>query len=83
MENEFVYSFEKYLRSDKLGIITVFYNALDFPDKYVARLFYLDKPTKYAVVRNTLGEIRDIIPPQMTWMPRYPEDEPSVVESYV
>jgi hypothetical protein len=65
-----------------LEIWTVYYNPLDYPGLYVARLFILDKPTLITVVAWTLEEVRECLPPGLVRMERMPEDEPQIVECW-
>ena len=52
----------------------------DYPGKYVARLFDLDHPTKYVIVRETVQDIRDQFPDWMACIGRGDEDDPVILE---
>lgn len=67
----------------KMPIIAVFYNTLDFPNTFVARLFDLQSPTNLIVVDDTLEGIRSKIPNIFTVIPRSKEDHETVVESWL
>lgn len=65
-------------------LITIFTRPLDYPDhKYIARLFDLNHPTPYVVLRDSLDEIRETIPYGLTLLKRDPNDHPSVVEVWL
>lgn len=64
----------------KLPIITIYYNPLDYPNQYVARVFDLDRPTQYAMVKDSQKEITDLIPYGLNRMERQADDQPHVVE---
>lgn len=68
---------------EKMPMITVFYNTADYPEKYVARLFFFEKPTEAVAVRDTLSEIRDTIPEWMTRLERSENDDPVIVEVWL
>lgn len=64
-------------------MIVVFFNPKDIPDKYVARVFDLDKATDTMTIRDTLEGIRETIPNRFFRIDRSPEDHPSVVEVWM
>lgn len=66
-----------------MPMITVYKNPSDFPGKFVARLFRLDKPTIIAVVKDTLPEIRMTIPRNMVRLPRHKADDPVILETWI
>lgn len=71
-------------RKVDLPLVTVYYNTSDFPGKYLARLWDMDKPTPYAVVRDTLDLIRLSIPTSfMSNLGRQPLDDPNIVEVWL
>ena len=70
----------------KQPIICVFNKPVDYPDKYVARLFEGTAPTNIIITRNTVEEIREDITrrfPAMLPFARSKEDHKSVVESWI
>lgn len=69
-------------KNTKMPIICVFFNPTDYKGKYVARLFDINKPTKYVVIANSLEEIRKIKPQNMIIFNRHLKDEPQMVESW-
>lgn len=64
-------------------IITVYKFPLDFPNKYVARLFDRDLITNVIMVKDTLEEIREGIPRNMMRMMPSPEDDKCIFEIYI
>jgi len=62
-------------------IIVVYYNPLDHPGKYVARLWGWNCVARPEYVkRDSLEEIRNCIPKGMCMIPREPSDDPVIVE---
>lgn len=66
-----------------MPIITVCYNTTDYPSKYTARLFNLDKPTNIITIADTLDEIRNKIPYTLNRLMRDTNDDVVIVESYI
>jgi len=66
-----------------MPIIAVYKNPIDYPDKYVARIFNVDRPTVIAVIGDTLHEIRLKIPRHMIKLDRATIDDPVIVETWV
>lgn len=67
----------------KAPIITIFKHPKDYPDKFVARLFDLEKPTNVFMLGNTYQELRVKIPTHMHRFPRDERDDPVIVESWL
>lgn len=74
---------------EELKMITVYYRPRDLPDHvYVAREFTIapggpvPAPEVFAT-GNTLAEVRAQIPAYLIRMPRDPNDDPTVVESWI
>lgn len=66
-----------------LNIWVVYENPKDFPLKFVARRWELDKPTNEIIVTDTLGELRDELPEGLTRLDRHFDDDPCIVETWV
>lgn len=66
-----------------MPVIAVYKNPADFPEKFVARLFRLGKPTVIVVAKNTLPEIRMTIPRNMVRLPRHMNDDPVILETWI
>lgn len=69
-------------------MVTVYKNPLDFPNKYVARLWFINKAyywpseTTY-IVRDDLNSIRVAIPNDMVNIGRKENDDPTILETYI
>lgn len=65
----------------KVPFIAVYQHPEDFPEKCVARIYELDKPTDTLMIKDTLGEIEKDIRENtgMTFIPRGAEDVLSLV----
>lgn len=72
--------------NDELGMWTIYCRPLDYPDKYVARLYMLDTPTGHTFIGDTLEAVRFAVldaHPGLFCLPRNPNDHPSVVENWL
>lgn len=69
----------------KLPMIVVFEKPLDFPNKYIARVFECEKPTNVIIIRDSLQEIRDDITAAgfFVCMGRTEKDALSIVETWM
>ncbi|MFA5922334.1 MAG: hypothetical protein WC856_13745 [Methylococcaceae bacterium] len=69
-----------------LEIWTIYDHPRDFPDSFVARKFVQDKPTDEFLVAGTLTEVRKILQnlsdQSLHWIPRLPDDDSCIVESW-
>lgn len=71
-----------------MTIWVVYFNPSDFPGLYVLRA---QRPCSNgeiekspgALTADTLDEIRELIPPGLTRIPRFPEDDPVIVECWL
>jgi len=70
-----------------LSLWTVYYNPSDYPGKFVARRFELDKPTHDVVVADTLDNVRAGIRMRATFLltrlDRNPGDDSVIVETWI
>lgn len=65
-------------------IIAVYEKPLDYPDKYVARLWGAKgKPTSIVVIKDSLEEIRNAIPRGMHRLGATSLDDPVLIETYI
>lgn len=71
------------IKGGKLPLITIYDNASDYPNKFVARLFIMDKPTRIVAIADTLEAIRSTIPEGLYRMDKDKYDLPSIVETYL
>lgn len=68
---------------------TIYERPLDYPDGFVVRLHRvlpgMSVATNHAVVAESLEEARGLIPGRcsMLRVPRSPQDEPQIVESWL
>ncbi|WP_089610078.1 hypothetical protein [Dehalobacterium formicoaceticum] len=67
----------------RVPIIVIYNNPADYPGKFVARLWDVNKPTRYAVVKDTLEEARKAIPYFMWRIGRDEKDDPVIVEIWM
>lgn len=67
----------------KCPIIVIYDGPSDFPNQHVARLFDLDSPTLYHVVKNSYEDIAKAIPEHMQRLERNPNDDPVIVEMWI
>ncbi len=78
------FDYARLVKQSTMPIITVFKNPTDYPDKYVARVFDITRPTNLAAVADTYEELLEAIPTrQMVRLERSPKDDPVVVETWV
>jgi hypothetical protein len=67
--------------------IVVYYNPLDFPGMFVARLVIIKKGevlfTPYVMIENEIKEVHDHIPEQFGRLDRDPNDDPAIYEIWM
>jgi len=70
-------------------IFAVYENPVDFPNKYVVRLWQINRKigqpiaTGYCVVKDTLEECRKAIPPYLYRFGRDSSDDPQIIETWI
>ena len=69
--------------TEKLELWTIYKHPEDYPDKFVARKFILDKPTEDILIGNSLQEVRNMLPKGFTRFERNPNDVLSIVETWL
>jgi len=67
----------------KLPIITMYRHPSDWPDKFIARLWDLNKPTNLFMIADTYQELIDKLPFHMHRVPRRKDDDPVIIESWL
>ncbi|MBQ9698263.1 MAG: hypothetical protein IJV46_06970 [Acidaminococcaceae bacterium] len=67
----------------KFPMIVIFMDPIDYPGKFAARVFNLNKPTPYCAIRNSYKELIGTIPDGMIRIPRDPHDDPKIIETWV
>ncbi|OYW56836.1 MAG: hypothetical protein B7Y80_01765 [Hyphomicrobium sp. 32-62-53] len=68
-----------------LPMWTLYERPLDYPGHYVARMFVtIPSPvaTQFAIVADTLEELRQALPAGLLRLDRQPADEPQIVETW-
>ena len=68
---------------ERLTIWVIYKHPLDYPDKFVARKFILDKPTFEIVIGNTVDEVRIGIPKGLTRFLPDKKDDRTIVEIWI
>lgn len=66
-----------------MPMIVVYANTTDFPNMFVARLWFLNRPTAYAVIKKTYQEIKDAIPEHMIYMEPYDQDDSVIIATFI
>ena len=68
----------------RVPIIAVYKHPKDYPGKYVARLWDVNKKaTNYIIVKPSLEMVQSNIPPGMVRPPPFVEDDPILIETWV
>ena len=68
---------------DQFVSVCVYKNPLDYPNKYVARVFVGIEPTDQVVVEDTHEAIMKHKPEHMFAMDRKPNDHPNILEVWI
>jgi hypothetical protein len=67
-----------------LSLWTIYDHPTDYPDRFVAREFILDKPTNNLIACVDLKVLRQhFIEIGLTCITRSPEDQPQIVETWL
>ena len=78
------FNYGKLLEATKVPIIAVYRGPADYPGKYVARVYDVDRPTNLVAVADEYEDILTAIPAgAMVRMERDPKDDPCIVETWV
>ena len=78
--------FVKQVKSARIPIIAIYASPSDYPGKWVARLWDTDSPTGSILISDNPDVIQSAIRlmlPQMSFIPRTPEDDPCIVGVYL
>ncbi len=62
---------------------TVYDSPIDLPGRFVARKWLLDQPTSELLQDKTLDGLRGKLPQGLTRLPRAPQDDPKIVETWI
>jgi hypothetical protein len=75
------------MSADTLTIWTIFKHPRDFPGKWVLRGFDVGngvpEPHSECVTAESLDEVYEKLPPGLARLPRHPDDDPVIYESWV
>lgn len=73
------------MNAHTLDLWVVYFNAIDYPDKYIARLHKGVTPTDRVIVGDTLESVRIPLRDelQLHRMERMPNDQPHIVETWI
>jgi len=79
LDNFISHNFKPYF----MPIVPIYKNSSDYPNLYVARLFDLNKRTKFVTTAHTLAKIRQKIPELFDRIRRDNEDDTCIIELYI
>lgn len=89
-DESFVEAVNHGLRSRRVWItLAVYKHPKDYPTKYVARALFITgegrclPSQEIFIVKDTISEIRAVIPAEMHRINRAPQDNPCIVETYI
>lgn len=70
-----------------LPVITIYNHPIDYPGKFVARISGIENclPVhfKFIVLKDTIEEIKNCIPPYMVSIGRSDKDDPKIIECFI
>lgn len=70
--------------NEPLKSIVVYFNTIDYPNVYIARIFHNDKPTNQTLgPTDTLDELRSLIPYGLYRLDRNEQDDKVIVEVWI
>lgn len=75
--------FEPERANIEFPIICVYDRPDDYPEKIVARVWDLDRPTSMVMIADSIEDMRLRKPSSMIVIPRDPEDARIIVETWV
>lgn len=69
----------------KFPIIAIYRHPADYPNKYVARVFDITRPTDTVVVKDSLQELQKDISRNVakSFIPRDEKDDPFIIGSWI
>lgn len=71
------------LEYPSIPMVVLYENPSDFPGKFVARLWFLNRPTPYAIIKDTLKELEEEIPHAMIPLNTHFTDDPVIIQTYI
>jgi hypothetical protein len=72
--------------NNELSLYTVYENPFDYPGKFVVRRFEVftgATDPNPLIVCDTLEEVRAVLPPGLVCLPRHPDDDPVILETWL
>lgn len=81
--DSFTFVLSNYHNLTNINLVVIYENPTDYPHQFVARLFIGNSPTNILSVKNTLKEIRALIPCDYTRIERFQGDDPVIVETWI
>jgi hypothetical protein len=77
-------SFDNLLdKIETMALVTIYQNPIDYPNKYVARLFDLERKTPYVILADELNELTGKLPDYMIGFERDINDDPCIVCTFM
>ncbi len=78
-----LFDLHRIIKPTKIPLICVYRKPADYPGKYIARLWDVDRPTNIIAIAESLEEIREAKPAEMVILQRHPNDDPVIVETWI
>ena len=70
-------------KATQFPLICIYNSPKDYPGKYIARLWDVNRPTNIVAIAESLDEIRKTKPADMVIMQRQLQDDPVIVETWI
>lgn len=64
-------------------LFVVFKDPIDYPGKFVVRVFDVNQPTSYCAVKDNYKDAIDTIPEFLNKIPRDPKDDYHILETWM
>ena len=64
-------------------MVTIYENPADYKGKFVARIFDRNKPTRVITVKDTLEEVREILPDHLVKIMPSKDDHEAIKEIWI
>ena len=66
-----------------MPLFTVYYNPDDFPGRFVVRLWDMEQSTPFAILGESLEDVRSKLPHGLHRLPRNTNDAPAIIETWL
>lgn len=66
-----------------LPLVAICKHPLDFPNKYVGRIWNVNHPSRFLIIADTYEELLAKKPHWMVILPRDKDDDPCIMESWI